>query len=171
MIILPRQARDKHRESTQKRVALSHSMMWRTRRIESRLQVRKTRILSFVMPFCIESVSVYQDKLGTNIGKALKKRPMRFLRSLVSLQVLPDSPVSLGHATAEVSKRGRALRAAGVSGKAGVGSRSALSRGSAGRANPENRGSCSGTCSGEYVCHASQVQTGWSPHAERSFER
>eukprot|EP01046_Picozoa_sp_COSAG06_P014009 COSAG06_NODE_858_length_11909_cov_6.018036_1_plen_49_part_00 len=28
-----------------------------------------------------------------------------------------------------------------------------------------------GTCSGEYTCHASEIQIGWSPHSERSFER
>jgi hypothetical protein len=28
-----------------------------------------------------------------------------------------------------------------------------------------------GTCSGEYVCHASEIQTGWSPRSERPFER
>ena len=27
------------------------------------------------------------------------------------------------------------------------------------------------TCSGEYICHASEIQTGWSPLSERSFER
>jgi hypothetical protein len=28
-----------------------------------------------------------------------------------------------------------------------------------------------GTCSGEYICHASEIQTGWSPRSERPFQR
>jgi hypothetical protein len=28
----------------------------------------------FAMPFCTKNASLYQDRLGTNIGKALKKR-------------------------------------------------------------------------------------------------
>jgi ATP-dependent RNA helicase DDX1 len=27
------------------------------------------------------------------------------------------------------------------------------------------------TCSGEYICNASDIQTGWSPRSERPFER
>jgi hypothetical protein len=27
------------------------------------------------------------------------------------------------------------------------------------------------TCSGEYICHASDIQTGWSPRSERPFQR
>jgi glycine cleavage system aminomethyltransferase T len=29
----------------------------------------------------------------------------------------------------------------------------------------------SGTCSEEYICNASEIQTGWSPRSERPFER
>eukprot|EP01046_Picozoa_sp_COSAG06_P014880 COSAG06_NODE_936_length_11434_cov_610.832554_2_plen_98_part_00 len=28
-----------------------------------------------------------------------------------------------------------------------------------------------GTCSGEYICHTSEIQTGWSPRSERPFQR
>ena len=27
------------------------------------------------------------------------------------------------------------------------------------------------TCSGEYICHTSEIQTGWSPRSERPFQR
>ena len=27
------------------------------------------------------------------------------------------------------------------------------------------------TCSGEYICNTSEIQTGWSPRSERPFQR
>ena len=44
--------------------------------------VRKTPVATFA-PFIVKykNASFYQDRLGTNIGKALKKREWRFLRT------------------------------------------------------------------------------------------
>jgi hypothetical protein len=37
--------------------------------------------------------------------------------------------------------------------------------------NGSNRTLVMSTCSGEYICNTSEIQTGWSPHSERPFQR
>ena len=47
-------------------------------------QVKTRNHMSFAMPFQTKNASFYQDRLGTNMGKALKKELMRFLAAAVS---------------------------------------------------------------------------------------
>ena len=73
MIILPRQARDKHRENS-KRDAFSYSTiltcMWRG----CLRPVRNRRLLFCAIFILIKNPSsFYQDRLGTNTGKTLKR--------------------------------------------------------------------------------------------------
>jgi hypothetical protein len=77
-IILPRLARDKHRESTQNKGAFSLGWMERAAaQPSSLLPGKKTRLLQ--CHFTLKR-SFYQDRLRANtLGKALKKRPVCFL--------------------------------------------------------------------------------------------
>ena len=86
MIILSRQARDKHRGNTQKRMAFflgevslkEFERWWRQQLVlkEDREQNPKTVFRSTT--FDATHTPFYQDRLGTNIGKALKKWTARF---------------------------------------------------------------------------------------------
>jgi hypothetical protein len=85
--ILPRQARDKQTYQVGK-VEEKDAIVLRSRRLKEMgchvlgdddspivpMMVRQMqKEISFAMPFCTKMPSFYQDRLGTNIGKALKK--------------------------------------------------------------------------------------------------
>jgi hypothetical protein len=68
-MILPRQARDKHRESTQKESGVSLGGAVRAQRDgEDRRRCETTRA-KFWYDFLLKTRSIYQDRLRTNIGK------------------------------------------------------------------------------------------------------
>jgi hypothetical protein len=65
---LSRQARDSHQENSHQQMAFPHSD-WTIQRCEKR---------HFCDAIFRSNASFYQDRLGTNIGKALKKRVVAF---------------------------------------------------------------------------------------------
>jgi len=60
------------------------------------MQVRKR--LSFAMPFYTKTASFYQDRLGTNIGKALKKWSRVFLQDAIDSFACLCAPGYTGNA-------------------------------------------------------------------------
>jgi hypothetical protein len=74
MTILPRQARDKHRESTQKQTVLSGAAIWHPHRA----QVREAHEISLAMPFYRLKVIVLPRQARDNHRERTQKREMLF---------------------------------------------------------------------------------------------
>jgi pimeloyl-ACP methyl ester carboxylesterase len=87
-IFLPRRARDKHGENTPKSgVSLRMAPSRPPLPSGPSLPGKKTQPI-FAPQFTLKMPSVYQDRLGTNIGKALKKR-------VAASAPIPSGPPSL----------------------------------------------------------------------------
>jgi hypothetical protein len=77
-IILPRQARDKHRESTQKKMAFRIACRYRRPRAGQRRYSERKRKDVFLSRLYIKTIAFYQHRLGTNIGKSTQKQTTVF---------------------------------------------------------------------------------------------
>jgi hypothetical protein len=88
---LPRQDRDEHRESSKTGRCFVFLSIAETVEISRLLDKVKTRA---VCAICILKPSFYQDRLGTNIGKALKKRTVLLQDELSELMQRADLPLA-----------------------------------------------------------------------------